>query len=159
MTTNDLLMASDSELMSVLVLLNMNLLLIPTASSDLCNKISWSTLSNVLLCFIYPWSQITQLVKLQESLKDITTCVTSNFLLLNSYNIEAIVLSWGYCNLRNMLSNQIFTLNGISLASSNTEESWSCFDLNISFNGHIKQIYRTAFFHLRNIFKIRNIIS
>lgn len=32
-------------------------------------------------------------VKLQESLKDITTCVTSNFLLLNSYNIEAIVLS------------------------------------------------------------------
>jgi len=33
------------------------------------------------------------------------------------------------------------------------------FDQNLSFDAHIKQVSRTAFFHLRNIAKIRNILT
>ncbi|XP_030580839.1 uncharacterized protein LOC115777144, partial [Archocentrus centrarchus] len=99
-----------------------------------------------------------QLVKLQECLKDIKAWMTSNFLLLNSDKTEILVL--GPTNLRNMVSNQILTLDGITLASSNTERNLGViFDQDMSFNAHIKQICRTAFLHLRNISKIRNILS
>ncbi|MHC5954089.1 reverse transcriptase domain-containing protein, partial [Streptococcus pyogenes] len=57
------------------------------------------------------------LVKLQECLKDIKSWMAANFLLLNSDKTEVIVL--GPENLRNMVSNQILTLDGITLASSN----------------------------------------
>ena len=33
------------------------------------------------------------------------------------------------------------------------------FDPDLSFNSHLKQISRTAFFHLRNISKIRNVLT
>uniref|UniRef100_A0A669EKP4 Reverse transcriptase domain-containing protein n=1 Tax=Oreochromis niloticus TaxID=8128 RepID=A0A669EKP4_ORENI len=99
-----------------------------------------------------------QLVKLQECLKDIKTWMAANFLLLNSDKTEVIVL--GPENLRNMVSKQILTLDGITLASSNTVRNLGViFDQDISFNAHIKQICKTAFFHLRNISKIRNILS
>ncbi|KAL3983475.1 transcription elongation factor SPT4 [Sarotherodon galilaeus] len=46
-----------------------------------------------------------------------------------------------------------------SLASSNTVRNLGViFDQDMSFNAHIKQICKTAFFHLRNISKIRNIL-
>ncbi|XP_025758871.1 uncharacterized protein LOC112843875, partial [Oreochromis niloticus] len=99
-----------------------------------------------------------QLVKLQECLKDIKTWMAANFLLLNSDKTEVIVL--GPENLRNMVSKQILTLDGITLASSNTVRNLGViFDQDMSFNAHIKQICKTAFFHLRNISKIRNILS
>uniref|UniRef100_A0A669B839 Reverse transcriptase domain-containing protein n=1 Tax=Oreochromis niloticus TaxID=8128 RepID=A0A669B839_ORENI len=99
-----------------------------------------------------------QLVKLQECLKDIKTWMAANFLLLNSDKTEVIVL--GPENLRNMVSNQILTLDGITLASSNAVRNLGViFDQDMSFNAHIKQICKTAFFHLRNISKIRNILS
>uniref|UniRef100_A0A3P8N944 Uncharacterized protein n=1 Tax=Astatotilapia calliptera TaxID=8154 RepID=A0A3P8N944_ASTCA len=56
--------------------------------------------------------------KLQECLKDIKTWMAANFLLLNSDQTDVIVL--GPEKLRNMVSNQILTLDGITLASSNT---------------------------------------
>uniref|UniRef100_A0A669DD67 Pyrin domain-containing protein n=1 Tax=Oreochromis niloticus TaxID=8128 RepID=A0A669DD67_ORENI len=99
-----------------------------------------------------------QLVKLQECLKDIKTWMAANFLLLNSDKTEVIVL--GPENLRNMVSKQILTLDGITLASSNTVRNLGViFDQDMSFNAHIKQICKTAFFHLRNISKVRNILS
>uniref|UniRef100_A0A669CMS1 Reverse transcriptase domain-containing protein n=1 Tax=Oreochromis niloticus TaxID=8128 RepID=A0A669CMS1_ORENI len=99
-----------------------------------------------------------QLVKLQECLKDIKTWMAANFLLLNSDQTEVIVL--GPENLRNMVSNQILTLDGITLASSNTVRNLGViFDQDMSFNAHIKQICKTAFFHLCNISKVRNILS
>ncbi|XP_054860077.1 uncharacterized protein LOC129347328 [Amphiprion ocellaris] len=51
-------------------------------------------------------------------------------------------------------------LDPIPLASSTTVRNLGViFDQDMSFNSHIKQICRTSFFHLRNIVKIRNILS
>ena len=53
-----------------------------------------------------------------------------------------------------------YALDGISLTSSSTVRNFGViFDQNWSFDSHIKQFSRTAFFHLRNIVKIRNILS
>ena len=99
-----------------------------------------------------------QLSRLQECLKDIKSWMTCNFLLLNSDKTEVIVL--GPKHLRNVLSNELTNLDGITLASSTTVRNLGVnFDQDMSFNSHIKQISRTAFFHLRNISKIRHILS
>ena len=80
----------------------------------------------------------SQLAKLQTCLKDIKILMISNFLLLNSDKTKVMVL--GLQPLRNTLSNDIVTLDGIVLASSTTiRKLWSFFDQEISFNSHIKQ--------------------
>ncbi|XP_029285402.1 uncharacterized protein LOC115006916 [Cottoperca gobio] len=62
--------------------------------------------------------------------------------------------------LRNAFSNDIEALDGINLASStNVRNLGVIFDQDLSFNSHINQISRTAFFHLHNIAKIRHILS
>ncbi|XP_037607481.1 uncharacterized protein LOC119477468 [Sebastes umbrosus] len=102
--------------------------------------------------------ETNQLTKLQACLKDIKTWMTCNFLMLNSDKTEVIVL--GPERLRNKLSNDIVTLDGIALASSTTVRNLGViFDQDMPFNSHIKQTSRTAFFHLRNIAKIRHILS
>jgi len=84
--------------------------------------------------------------------------MAANFLLLNSDKTEVIVFIPE--NLRNMVSNQTLTLDGITLASSNTVGNLGLIiDQDMSFNTHIKQICKTAFFHLHSISKIRNILS
>ncbi|XP_067351072.1 uncharacterized protein [Channa argus] len=99
-----------------------------------------------------------QLIKLQACLQDIKAWMSHNFLLLNSDKTEVIV--FGPKNIRDMMSNHIVTLDGISLASSTTARNLGViFDQDLSFKSHIKQISRTAFFHLRNIAKIRSILS
>ena len=58
------------------------------------------------------------------------------------------------------ISNDITTLDDITLASSTTVRNLGViFDQDLSFNYHIKQTSMTAFFHLRNIAKIRHILS
>ena len=102
--------------------------------------------------------ETNQLVKLQACLKDIKAWMTCNFLLLNSDKTEVIV--FGPKHLRDSLSNHVVSLDGITLASSTTVKNLGViFDEDMSFKCHIKQVTRTAFFHLRNIVKIRNILS
>uniref|UniRef100_A0A8P4G3E0 Reverse transcriptase domain-containing protein n=1 Tax=Dicentrarchus labrax TaxID=13489 RepID=A0A8P4G3E0_DICLA len=102
--------------------------------------------------------EINQLSKLQTCLKDIKSWMTCNFLMLNSEKNEILVL--GPKNLRDSLSKDIVTLDGTNLASSTTVRNLGViFDQDLSFNSHIKQTSRTAFFHLRNITKIRHILS
>ena len=102
--------------------------------------------------------ETNQLAKLQACLKDLKTWMTCNFLLLNSDKTEVIVV--GPEHLRNTLCNDIATLDGFTLASSTTVKNLGViFDQDLSFNSHIKQMSRTAFFHLRNIAKIRHILS
>lgn len=82
----------------------------------------------------------------------------SNFLLLNSDKTEVIVI--GPKHLRDTFSNQIATLDGITLNSSPTVRNLGViFDQDLSFSSHIKHVTRTAFFHLCNMAKIRNILS
>ncbi|TKS71945.1 hypothetical protein D9C73_006018 [Collichthys lucidus] len=78
--------------------------------------------------------------------------------MLNSDKTEVLVI--GPKLLRNSLSRDLVTLDGITLASSSTVKNLGVvFDQDLSFNVHIKQISRTAFFHLRNIAKIRRTVS
>lgn len=55
-----------------------------------------------------------------------------------------------------MMSNQILTLDGITLVYSNTVRN---FDQDISFNVNIKQTCWSVFLHLHNISKFRNLLS
>ena len=84
--------------------------------------------------------------------------MTRNFLLLNSDKTEVIIL--GPKHLRDTLSNDIAALDDIALASNETVRNLGViFDPDLSFDLHLKQISRTAFFHLRNISKIRNLLN
>ncbi|MDW1542860.1 reverse transcriptase family protein [Vibrio sp. YT-17] len=99
-----------------------------------------------------------QFTKLHNCLKDIKTWMSTNFLMLNSDKTEVIVL--GPKQLRDSLSDDIVSLDGIALASSTTVRNLGVtFDQDLSFNSHLKQTSRTAFFHLRNIAKIRPILT
>ena len=102
--------------------------------------------------------ETNRLVRLQACLKDIKTWMTQNFLLLNSDKTEVVV--FGPDQSREKLFSYISTLDGISLVSGSTVRNLGViFDQNLSFDSHIKQILRTAFSQLRNIAKIRNILS
>ena len=102
--------------------------------------------------------ETNQLTKLEACLKEVKTWLTHNFLLLNSDKTEVIVL--GPKHLRNTLSDEIGTLDSITVAPSTAVTNLGVvFDQDLSFNSHIKQISKTAFFHLRNIAKIRHILS
>uniref|UniRef100_A0A8D3AUE7 Reverse transcriptase domain-containing protein n=1 Tax=Scophthalmus maximus TaxID=52904 RepID=A0A8D3AUE7_SCOMX len=102
--------------------------------------------------------ETNQVDKLLDCLKDIKAWMTYNFLLLNSEKTEVIIL--GPKHLRETLSDHIVTLDGITLASSSTVRNLGVtFDQDMSFDSHLKQVSRTAFFHLRNIKNIRNILS
>lgn len=81
------------------------------------------------------------------------------FLLQNPDKTELIVQ--GHIHHRDTLSNDIATLNGITLASSTTIRKLGViFDQDLYFNFHIKLFLRAAFFHLRNTAKIcQNILS
>ncbi|TWW61009.1 AP2-associated protein kinase 1 [Takifugu flavidus] len=97
-----------------------------------------------------------KLVKLQTCLKDIKSWMSSNFLLLNSGKTEVMV--FGPEPLRDRLDHMV-TLDGISLTSSLSVRNLGVtFDQNLSFNSHIKLVSRSAFFHLRNITKIRKLL-
>ena len=67
---------------------------------------------------------------------------------------------FGPKHLKDTFSNQIATLDGITLNSGPTARNLGViFDQDLSFSSHIKHVTRTAFFHLRSIAKIRNILS
>merc|ERR1712035_125569 len=84
--------------------------------------------------------------------------MSCNFLMLNSDKTEVILL--GPKHLRNSLSKDIVSLDGIALASNTTVRNLGViFDQDLSFNSHLKQTSRTVFFHLHNIAKIRPILS
>ena len=58
------------------------------------------------------------------------------------------------------LSNNICNLKGNTLASSTTRRKLGIiFDWELSFNSHVKQISRMAFFHLDNTAKIQQMLS
>ncbi|TWW69769.1 Immunoglobulin heavy variable 4-39 [Takifugu flavidus] len=98
-----------------------------------------------------------QLVKLQTCHKDMKSWMSSNFRLLNSGKTEVMV--FGSEPLRDRLDHMI-TLVGISLTSSLSVRNLGItFDQNLSFNSHIKTVSRSAPFHLRNITKIRKLLT
>uniref|UniRef100_A0A8C7PYQ5 Reverse transcriptase domain-containing protein n=1 Tax=Oncorhynchus mykiss TaxID=8022 RepID=A0A8C7PYQ5_ONCMY len=89
-------------------------------------------------------------------LSDIRKWMAANFLLLNSDKTEMLVL--GPKKQRDLLLNLTINLNGCTVVSNKTVKTVTL-DPDLSFEEHIKTISRTAFFHLRNIAKIRNFLS
>ena len=102
--------------------------------------------------------ELDQLAKFQACLKDIKSWMTSNYLLLNSDKTELIVL--GPKHLRDELADGNFSLDGTTVTPRATVKNLGVtFDQDMSFQPHIKQITKIAFFHLRNIAKVRHILS
>ena len=59
-----------------------------------------------------------------------------------------------------LLLNLTINLNGCTVVSNKTVKDLSVtLDPDLSFDEHIKTVSSTAFFHLRNIAKIRNFLS
>lgn len=101
--------------------------------------------------------QTNEIERLSACVKDIKNWMTVNYLLLNPDKTEVILL--GPQSLRDTLSEQIITLDNVSVSTCSTVKNLGVlFDQDLSFKAHIKQACRTAFFHLRNIAKIRDIL-
>lgn len=79
--------------------------------------------------------------------------MTNNFPGLNFNKTKVIFLSHNH--LRITLSNDVTTLDSISLASDNIVRNLGViFDQHLYFDAHKKQVSRAASFHLHNIAKI-----
>lgn len=84
--------------------------------------------------------------------------MTCNVLLLHSDRTE--IISFVPKILRNMVSNLILTLDGITLASNSAVRNLGgIFDKDMSCDVHTKKIWKTALFHLHSIADIRIIPS
>uniref|UniRef100_A0A3B3B7H9 Reverse transcriptase domain-containing protein n=1 Tax=Oryzias melastigma TaxID=30732 RepID=A0A3B3B7H9_ORYME len=102
--------------------------------------------------------QNDHLEKLNSCIRDIKTWMTINYLLLNPEKTEVMIL--GPKHLRDALSDQIVSLDGVNVASNSSVRNLGVlFDQDLSFKAHISQACKTAFFHLRNIARIRNMLS
>nr|XP_054591206.1 uncharacterized protein LOC129155077 [Nothobranchius furzeri] len=99
-----------------------------------------------------------RLGRLQACLEDIKHWMTLNFLLLNQDKKE--VLIFGAEIQKRKLLSQSPDLNGITLISENKVRNLGViFDQDMSFKSKVSQVCRISFFHLRNIAKIRSILS
>ena len=99
-----------------------------------------------------------KLSKLTECVKDIKYWMTCNFLLLNSDKTEVLLISPKNCP-QNLLQYN-FNLEGCPVTLSSTVKDLGVIlDRNLSFENHISYVTRTAFFHLRNTAKLRNMLS
>ncbi len=83
--------------------------------------------------------------------------MTSNFLLLNSDKTE-ILLIVPKNSTQNLLDYNL-QLDVCPVPSSTVKNLGVILDSNLSFENHISNITKTAFFHLRNIAKLRNMLS
>ncbi|KAA0724041.1 putative RNA-directed DNA polymerase from transposon X-element [Triplophysa tibetana] len=98
-----------------------------------------------------------KLSKLAECIEDIKHWMTSNFLLLNSNKTEILLIA-PKTDKQN-ISDYSLQIEGCTVTSTNTVKDLGVIlDGNLSFKNHISNITKTAFFHLRNVSKLRNIL-
>ncbi len=84
--------------------------------------------------------------------------MTSNFLLLNSEKTEVLIIGPKNPTCNNL--EHYLTLDGCSVNSSSSVRNLGVlFDSNLSFESHVSSICKTAFFHLKNISKLRPMLS
>ena len=100
----------------------------------------------------------SQIVKLEACLSAVKNWMSSNFLLLNSDKTEMLVI--GPARHRHKFDQVTVTLDNCVISQSSTVKNLGVmFDSTLSFDQHIKDITKIAFFHLRNIAKIRSSLS
>ncbi len=98
-----------------------------------------------------------KLSKLTECVKNIKDWMTNNFLLLNSDKTEILLIGPKNCT-QNLLDHNL-QLEGCTFTSSTAKNLGVILDSNLSFENHISIVTKTAFFHLRNIAKLRNMLT
>ncbi len=103
-------------------------------------------------------SETHQIEKLTECIIDIKNWMTSNFLLLNSEKTEVLIIGP-----KNPICNNLehyLTLDGCSVKSSSSVKNLGVlFYSNLSFESHVSSICKAALFHLKNISKLRPMLS
>ncbi len=82
--------------------------------------------------------------------------MTNNFLLLNSDKTEILLIEHKNST-QNILDHNL-QLHGCTVTSSTVKNLGDILDSNLSFE-NISNVTKTAFFHLRNIVKLRNMLS
>ncbi len=82
--------------------------------------------------------------------------MTNNFLLLKSDKTEILLI--GPKNSTQNLLDYNLQLDGCTVTSSTVKKS-GCYICNLSFENRISHVTKTAFFHLRNIAKLRNMLT
>ncbi len=95
--------------------------------------------------------------KLTECVKNLKDWMTNNFLLLNSDKTEILLI--GPKNSTHNILNHNLQIDGCNVTSSTVKNLGVILDRNLSFENHISHVTKTAFFHLRNISKLRNMLS
>ncbi len=99
----------------------------------------------------------SKLSKLTECVKNLKDWMTNNFLLLNSDKTEILLI--GPKNSTHNLLDYNLQLDGCTVTSSTVKNLGVILDSNLSFENHISHVTKTAFFHFRNIAKLRNMLS
>ncbi len=82
--------------------------------------------------------------------------MTNNFLLLNSDKTEILLI--GPNNSTQNLLDYNLQLDGCPVTSSTVKNLGVILDSNLSFEKHISNVTKTAFFHLRNFAKLRKML-
>ncbi len=99
-----------------------------------------------------------QFAKLTKCIVDIKNWMTSNFLLLNSEKTEVLIIRPQTIACNNL--DHYLILDGCSVNSSSSVRNLGVlFDSNLSFEKHVSSICKTAFFHLKNVSKLRPMLS
>ncbi len=89
--------------------------------------------------------------------KNLKDWMTNNFLLLNSDKTEILLI--GPKNSTDDILDHNLQLDVCTVTSSTVKKLGVILDSNLSFENHISNVTKTGFFHLRNIAKLRNMLS
>ena len=100
----------------------------------------------------------SHLANLESCLAAVTDWMSQNFLRLNASKTEILVV--GPTNQLPLLTDLRLNIDGCIITPHHTVKNLGVtFDSTLSFDRHIREITQTAFFHLRNISKIRPLLS
>ncbi len=95
---------------------------------------------------------------LTNCIKELKLWLEANYLKLNSDKTEVILI--GSKAVVSKLSGQLMDLDGdLIMPSTKVRNLGVLIDSTLSFNDHIGKVVKTAFFHLRNIARIRSSLS
>ncbi len=100
--------------------------------------------------------ETSKLSKLTECVKNVKDWMTNNFLILNSDKTEILLI--GPKNSTQNLLDHNFQLDGCHVPSS-TVKSLRCYIRQQLLFWNMSHVTKTAFFHLRNIAKLRNMFT
>uniref|UniRef100_A0A8C1NK58 Reverse transcriptase domain-containing protein n=1 Tax=Cyprinus carpio TaxID=7962 RepID=A0A8C1NK58_CYPCA len=100
--------------------------------------------------------ETSKLSKLTECVKNVKDWMINNFPLLNLDKTEILLI--GPKNSTQNILDYILQLDRCTVNSSTVKNLGVISDSNLSFENHISHVTKTAFFHLRNIAKLRNML-